>query len=79
MISTMRKQAAPFFYNDAAAAGFLTLFSTIFLKNVLVKDLAAFFSKSFFADSAVAQAESEDQGPSTSLRIDRPTGKIAEK
>ena len=60
MISTMRKQAAPFFYNDAAA-GFLTLFSTIFLKNVLVKDLAAFFSKSFFADSAVAQAESEDQ------------------
>ena len=38
------------FYN--AAAGFLTLFSAIFHKNVLVKDLAA-----FFAYLAVAVAE----------------------
>ena len=56
----------------------MTPFSAIFLKNVLVKDLAAFFSKYFFADSAVAQAESEDQ-VKYFLDLDRPTGKIAEK
>ena len=60
------------FYN--AAAGFLTLFSAIFHKNVLVKDLAAFFA---YLAVAVAEVESADVVGQLLSNCCRPAGRVA--